>query len=241
MYKFETTKGRICGAAVIVTLAVYAAGCLPSAAADLVQEEVVVTNSAAYDWTGFYAGVHAGAGLWNHNTVEYDSIIYDYGAFGSTSMGGLAGLTAGANMQFGAGVIGVEADLSWTSMSTSTTFDDGDMSNSAEWSWLGTIRGRAGLAVDSALIYATAGAAFVDTSFFYGYEDDFASFDGVQVGLTAGVGAEYAIHENLTVKAEYLYIGLPTVSTSDESGAPIDFSSSAHLVRVGLNFAFQNF
>ncbi|WP_055045642.1 outer membrane protein [Devosia sp. A16] len=209
----------------------------PAVAADFM-EPVVVTDSASYDWSGFYIGLNAGVGLLSHTTTEYEGNIWDYGDFSASGFGASVGATIGANAQFGAGVVGVEADINWSGLSTSSSWDGGDIENNVDWNWYGTLRARAGLAVDQALIYATAGAAFVDTSYYYGYVDDFASFDGIQVGLTAGVGAEYALSDNMSVKAEYLYIGLPTETVLDDSDTPIDFTSSAHVVRAGLNWSF---
>jgi opacity protein-like surface antigen len=108
------------------------------------------------------------------------------------------------------------------------------------------VRGRAGLVVDRALVYATAGVAFVDI-------DDYAhslttgcstrgcySVTGVQTGLAAGFGAEYALWGAWSAKGEYLYVTLPTKNTHDlvRTGTfdTYNVKSDAHIVRLGLNY-----
>ena len=62
------------------------------------------------------------------------------------------------------------------------------------------------------------------------------------LGWTAGGGAEFAVNERWSVKAEYLYVDLGhgTCSAAVCSGpgvkSAIDFI--AQLVRVGLNYRF---
>ncbi|HQZ13086.1 MAG TPA: porin family protein [Devosia sp.] len=213
----------------------------PAMAADFLDEVSVLTPAPAYDWSGFYAGFSLGGGLTTTTVTEYESEIWDYGDFSATGFGLLAGLNVGANAQFGAGVVGIEADINWTNLGASTNWDDGDITNSVRWNWLSTIRARAGLAVDNALIYATGGVALVDAHYQYGEAgdpDNSVTFDGLQVGLAAGVGAEYALDENLSIKAEYLYVGLPSVRALDTDDNPYDFASGSHLLKVGLNYRF---
>src|SRR5262245_26778925 len=67
---------------------------------------------AAYNWTGFYAGVNAGLGVGEHST-SLDILVP--GAFHErvtgSPMGAIGGVQAGYNYQFGSWVLGVEADI----------------------------------------------------------------------------------------------------------------------------------
>jgi len=115
--------------------------------------------------------------------------------------------------------------------------------NNGDWDWFGTLRLRGGVAVDQALVYVTAGVAAVGANYFYGWTTppdpafDVVS-DDVQYGFTAGAGVEYALSDSMSVKLEYLYLGLPTTSVTEVDESTYDFTSSAHIARAGLNFHF---
>jgi len=210
---------------------------IPATAADFFAE----ADAPAQNWDGFYAGIVAGGGLLSETTTEHGMSIYGGGA-SESEFGGLAGGTIGFNVQSGAAVYGLEADLQATWLGTDQTFADTVTVNRSSWDWLATVRARGGIAVDSVLAYATAGVAVVSTDYFYGRSDliagMYAESSGVQYGLTAGVGVEYALGDNMSVKAEYLYLGLPSQTASTDFGEIVDFVSSANIARVGLNFHF---
>lgn len=113
-----------------------------------------------FTWTGFYAGLNAGYG-WNVG----DSRFYDptFGSIPGRRHGGfVGGAQAGYNYQFGMFVAGVETDLQYAAVgnkgaSYGTTYYPGDSDG-----FFGTIRARAGVAFDRALVYGTAGFAYGD-------------------------------------------------------------------------------
>jgi outer membrane immunogenic protein len=208
--------------------------------------------ASSYDWTGFYVGAVAGGGL-----IDATGPGYYYGNYydiSGSEAGAVAGGTAGANLQFGAGVIGLEGDIMWSSLDVSEAgYYTGDYYvMHSDWDWLATVRARAGVAVDRALIYVTGGLAIVDRKNSFCYEDPCGSYDdgyydaedsGVQVGFAAGAGVEYAVSQHATVKLDYLYIGLPTAGASseylrDDDYEPFNFKSNSQLLRLGVNWKF---
>ena len=76
---------------------------------------------------------------------------------------------------------------------------------------------------------------------FAGSSDVEASIDDIFVGLTAGIGIEYAVKENMSMFAEYRYTGFSSKSrfgsavASDYYG---DFTNYSHGVLLGLNYKF---
>ena len=75
------------------------------------------------------------------------------------------------------------------------------------------------------------------------------SITGTKTGIALGAGVEYAVSDNLSWKAEYLYVGVPYAQARDLtttgfcSTAGRDYcnyrvSSSMQLFRVGLNYHF---
>jgi outer membrane immunogenic protein len=139
-----------------------------------------------------------------------------------------AGGQVGYNAQFNQLVVGVETDLNWMNSAVKTTGfvapPNGIITNvatsTAGLRWLGTLRGRAGFAVDRALFYVTGGLAYGDTrastnsSNFDGTNTDLyaGSVSGVRAGYTVGGGMEYAFTDNISLKGEYLYYNLGSAS-----------------------------
>jgi opacity protein-like surface antigen len=193
----------------------------------------------AYDWTGYYAGVAAGGGLLDSSTGDPNHDIWDNDV-DLTEWGGTLGVALGYSKQFGAGVLGVEGDINWTGFDNEYSLGSSSDYVRTEWNWFATFRGRAGLAVDRALIYATAGVAFVDVDYFTtsnqstGCSGTCIRASETKTGFVLGGGAEYAFNGNLSAKFEYLYINIPDEKISDE----FVFNSSAQLARVGLNWHF---
>ena len=78
-----------------------------------------------------------------------------------------SGAQVGFNAQFGSVVVGVEGDLAFPDVSPRATFFSPLNDPSAfrqDLDWFGTARGRAGIAFDQMLIYATGGVAFGDVT-----------------------------------------------------------------------------
>jgi outer membrane immunogenic protein len=236
------TKRLVLGA----VLTCFVAGA--AAAADMPTKAAPYRNyqPGAYSWNGFYVGGVAGVGIVTPQFSDLD-VFFTYGNWQAGAWSGTAGLTAGYNVQYGAAVFGIEADINWTSYDRSLVNPAFDSQFDAKWNWFSTVRGRFGLAFDRALVYATAGVAIVDvnyTVFDQGYdcsETTCAKLKKTEVGLALGAGAEYALGNNWSFKAEYLFIKLPTKEVNDferNSSAAFQFTTDAHFARVGLNYRF---
>lgn len=200
------------------------------------------------DWSGLYAGAVGGAALFT-NEMSDQWCMTACDAPDMASWGGTLGATAGWNAQNGALVYGVEGDVAWTSFDNQLDVLDGggnlDVVHKASWNWLATLRGRAGLASGNVLAYVTGGVAFAGTdysSWYVGDDEGFATSQ-TQVGIAAGAGVEVALTENVSAKGEYLYVGLPDVTTDYQNGGNpgedvMTYRSSAHIMRFGVNYHF---
>jgi outer membrane immunogenic protein len=255
-------------AAALVALAVSAN------AADLPRRTVApiapIVSVPVFTWTGFYVGVHAGYAFSEAdirtsgnaaNTIANVGALARPPGVSFDQDGFIGGAQIGYNMQFGMFVAGVEADISYTDLSTRqdyfspTTFGPalaGTRSTfTQDLEYLGTVRARLGVAFDRALVYVTGGLAYGDVN----YNADFftsggalqfnGSKSGVEVGYTIGAGVEYAFTNNLTLKAEYLYydLGSQNVVVNAIPGVGLNsytsrFETEGHIARVGLNYKF---
>ena len=118
--------------------------------------------------------------------------------------------------------------------------DVGVSATGAIWSPLqGSVRARAGYALDRVLFYGSGGAAFgaFSSSYqLYGMDLSLAPFyaanihTSTRVGWTAGGGVEYAINPHWSVRGEYRYLDfghlkdLPASSSLGATTPPIDVS-----------------
>ncbi len=243
---------------VLVTGAAFAAD-LPSTKGEPVYAP---PPAPIFTWTGFYIGVNGGVGAGNVNWNDYDPYEEGYSENQNQTSGGfLAGGTVGFNYQFPTSnfVLGFEGDFDWSNIragySQSEGYGDGyseGYNYATKLNWLGTARARIGYAVTTPfgnlLPYVTGGAAFgnvQDTDHAWdsdGYNYN-SSYSHTWVGWTAGAGLEYAITQNLTFKAEYLYVDLGNHGVNDEytdldPGEQYSEHFTANIVRVGLNWKF---
>jgi outer membrane immunogenic protein len=196
------------------------------------------------DWTGFYLGINAGYANGDMNIVTanpggaFDGLLIKL-----DSNGAVAGVTAGANMQMDHIVFGIEGDFDWSAMTGDAppiNFGGQDSIVTGSIDRLGTIRARVGFAADRLLVFATAGLAGgavkgVVTHF---PTDPFTSTTGgTQYGYVVGGGVEAALTDNLSVKAEYLYVDLGS-APYDLPPIVANTAATASIVRVGLNYGF---
>ena len=106
---------------------------------------------AAYNWSGFYVGVHAGYGIADAQGV-WDSAGAVHQWSRNDLRGGLWGAQIGFNVQQGMFVWGAEADYSWARLSKDVVDGEADI-QTARLRDFGTARARAGIAVQNWLFY----------------------------------------------------------------------------------------
>jgi outer membrane immunogenic protein len=206
-----------------------------------------------FTWTGLYIGVNGGFG---GDQFTYPGSATDIasGTAHVTSSGFVGGGQIGYNWQVSNSfVLGVEADIDYSSikgdvgLSGAIGPDSFSLTGGSQLNYLGTVRGRLGYAFGRALIYATGGFAYAgEKSFASGSLTGLGSFDvsksSSAEGWTVGAGAEYALTDNWTVKAEYLYVKLDNVNLLNTTfgGTPVVISESStnNIVRVGANYKF---
>jgi len=212
-------------------------------------------------WTGPYAGIQLGwAGSASPSvgcTFVGASPCSPDGTPAMHVNNALTGFDAGYSWQWGWWLLGAEADLDALGVYDTEHFpgrDNGYYSNGAKltsgYDWLGTARARTGIVVDRTLFFATGGFAAAGVQHSYSdLLDNTASTSGTRTGWTAGAGVEYALTEKFSLKAEYLYVGLPssslTVNNYNFSSmspfggtSTLKFHNDLNIVRAGLNFHF---
>lgn len=205
---------------------------------------VAPASAQDFDWTGFYLGVNGGYGSGHMDIVTSSSVGYLDGLnIKLDPTGAVMGVTAGVNVQMQNVVVGVEGDLDWAGLTGNAAplnFGGRDAILTGSIDQLATVRGRLGWATGNFLLFATAGVAAghvngVVTNF--PTDGRTSSANGMQYGYVVGAGVEAAITDNLSVKAEYLYVDL---GRAPYSLPPLTANANptASIARVGLNYGF---
>jgi outer membrane immunogenic protein len=192
------------------------------------EAEPVYTSVPRFTWTGFYAGVHAGYAATANSTNSAPG-----GERGDD--GFIGGGQIGFNYALQTMLLGIEADIS--SAGLKQTFQSTDpraqpATFEQSLRYLGTLRGRFGLAVYPFLVYATGGIAYGEVSY-----RGISSESRMEMGYTVGVGVEYALMSNITLKGEYLgFFDLGRENITIQGNTPE--SMAGHILRVGANYKF---
>jgi outer membrane immunogenic protein len=187
-----------------------------------------------FNWSGYYIGVDGGiVGL---KDVLYDlDHWYPQDSYELSPSGGLLGVYGGANWQFGMFVLGVEGDVAGAWADEEHAWPG--VTQSVDLHGIATLRGRAGVAWDRILIYATGGLALgnLTNSVLTTSTDKKAS--GWRPGWTLGGGAEIAITDKLVARGEVLYADFGD-DTVDDNGYRFRFDDTAVIGRAGISFRF---
>jgi opacity protein-like surface antigen len=233
-------------------------------AADLpVKAPPLVPSAPVFNWSGLYFGASVGA-QWFASDSSY---VYPGGTGGPSSAGTrLSDTNALLAFQFGRNwqavgsplVVGLEGDWTETNHDRSTTlfvYPNGNGFNAeSQLGVQGSFRGRAGVAFDNWLLYATGGLALAQGGAISTFTSN-ASGSAVFVtnktltGWTVGGGVEWAFPQaaNVSLRAEYRFTDYGSVDTptsTDTLGATVLGPYTAHTdfktndVRIGINYRF---
>ena len=232
------------------TVILFAFGVASASAADLsLRGAAPYYQAPLWSWAGFYIAADVGYGWSNvDHSVTIDGLAV---SVPTNAHGFTAGIYGGYNWQFNQFVAGVETDISWANI-TATNGIVGKagvvpFAIQAEDTlrWLGTTRARLGfLPAPSVTLYGSVGVAYggVDdnvvasvgsSSISCSFAQSFSASE-TRFGLALGVGAEWAITNNLLTRAEWLHYDLGSTSNAFE----VTSRNSGNIVRAGLGYKF---
>ena len=216
----------------------------PAMAADLGMPTKAPQQPLPSTWTGPYAGLHLGW-IGHDASVAELSPGWPPGFSADQSVDGIiGGGHAGYNWQYQSLVLGVEGDISGASGSGSLIYGGYGPSEtfSTKLNWLGTIRGRVGVAFDQWLIYGTAGWAFagIDNTRIAVTIGPFTlDASETKSGVVWGGGVERMFGRNWTARVEAFHVDLgdSTFTNTTVDGTYITrFTNKATIVRGGVSF-----
>jgi outer membrane immunogenic protein len=231
-----------------LAVAALAIGTVTASAADMAARPYVKAPApiaAVYNWTGFYVGGHVG---WGEAKQDW-FLIQNAVGFGFSKDGVIAGGYAGYNWQLGSNfVLGAEFEGSWSDLQQGNvpcTIGQAAICRN-DVNWLGSVRGRAGVAFNQVLFYAAGGWAFADAS----HDRQFLPLGGgpftsgvsdTRDGWVAAVGVEWAFAGNWIGRVQYDHYDfgtktylIPALSNFSDTRV----SLTVDTVRVGIGYKF---
>ncbi len=168
----------------------------------------------AKSWQGCHGGAHLGAGYGSASRLN--------------TSGALIGAQVGCDIQSDRFVAGVEGDASYTGMNNT------GYGGKYRQKWIGSARVRAGYAIDDRLLaYGTAGLAAGSGQF----KALGVSTDKTHTGWVAGVGVQYKVTNNVSVRGELLHYDLGRQNYATGLGT-VKLRSTDNVARVGADYHF---
>ncbi|MEL6201500.1 MAG: outer membrane protein [Pseudomonadota bacterium] len=179
----------------------------------------IVIQEPKNDWSGVYIGGfgYYAAGTFDSSQGNIDANGYEGGIF------------AGFDLDLDGYIIGGEADIAVGSV----VGEQETAATKLEKRINGSVRARAGIAVDRVLIYGTAGLALTGTELTENTESDTTT----HLGWTIGAGVDVKITEKLFGRVEYRYTEYDSETFTLGSNA-VATGFDEHSVRAGLGVRF---
>jgi len=192
--------------------------------------------ATAYHWNGLYAGANFGGAL--HEGADVTTAL---GTSATNTSGVLGGVQIGYNYKFApTWLVGIEAELDWTSAQGKTNFIDPatSLSVTSDHNWYDTLSGRVGYVMGPLMVYGKGGAALMNADYRFevnGGIEGAAVNNVTRTGWNVGVGLEYMLGSRWSAKLEYDYLDFGSKSL-DFFGNNTTFKTATNEIKAGVNY-----
>lgn len=233
----------------LLTAAIFISNINISHAADVVYNS---PEAPAYDeasiWGGAYIGGQVGYN-WAKSKVSSDNIndsLFDNynSSINASPAGFIGGIYAGYNWEFSnAYLFGIEGDINYADLSKTTvlTGPNNEYTFTPRVEFEGAVRARFGVNYERWLPYVAGGLSVARAKDTFTEQDAIilAGFEqtDTRIGFTIGAGVDYALTNNLLLRAEYRYAdyGKRTFG-GDDDNARVKLTTNN--VRLGIAYKF---
>jgi outer membrane immunogenic protein len=199
---------------------------------------------------GVHGGQASGHTKWADTTPNGDIDATMIGQTANTDMSGaIYGGQAGCDWQaVGSFVAGLEGSLAAATLAgTNQDQFNFNWTLRTQTDWIGTVAGRAGWAVNHALLYGRGGVAWAHTKFEIENGNIFLGApSATRFGFVVGAGVEWAFAPNLSAFAEGDYYRFQAQNVTFKGNIPlagnppfpVHTSESIETLKLGVNFRF---
>jgi outer membrane immunogenic protein len=194
----------------------------------------------AQDWSGYFAGAHAGH---TSRTPAFTERNFDAGTLTALdSNGASAGLLFGYDTAFRGAIFGVEADLGLLNPGESLVGSRSDGNyNTFDMKWNAATSVRAGWPFHSSLIYGTAGLAMASFSSTDAFRDELESGvdqkTSTMVGWSVGAGIQRPVASRLMIRLEAKYANYGSEQFGSDPGTG-EWTPTTFNIRIGVAYRF---
>lgn len=205
----------------------------------------------AFSWNGFYLGGQIGES-WSSSTVhsysDHLSVEDSFSkSFSPDANGFIGGLYVGYNFTLANNLLlGAETDWVWGDIKDheSGTRYNYDIDAGLKEKWAGATRARLGYAADRWLPYLALGVAYTKVNSSVNTKTSNATVGKLSgsdsdtlTGWTVGAGLDYAMGDNIILRAEYRYSDYGDQSYGHENlGYKVDYKTND--IRIGVAYKF---
>jgi len=209
---------------------------------------VVTTAVQAQEvqWSGLHAGVALGdtqhVFTWTDTAYSFFGASLTYSQRKATPS-----IQVGWDWQRNGLVFGADVDHTFASMERQVAYETkiGDpvaVSKTDRLNHYTFVRGRFGPTFGKGLVFATAGIARVSAEHTWIQPQQanysWPTFSNDNTGFVAGVGVEYSVQKHLSIRAEYLRVNIPEVTSVNSGRFPMEVSDDISTFRAGVSFHF---
>ncbi len=225
----------------LLTAAIFISNINISHAADVVYNS---PEAPAYDeasiWGGAYIGGQVGYN-WAKSKVSFDN---NDSSINASPAGFIGGIYAGYNWEFSnAYLFGIEGDINYADLSKTTvlTGPNNEITFTPRVEFEGAVRARFGVNYERWLPYIAGGLSVARVKDTFTIQDarvrDSLEQTDTRIGFTIGAGVDYALTNNLLLRAEYRYAdyGKRTLGDDDDG---VRGKLTTNNVRLGIAYKF---
>lgn len=194
-------------------------------------------------WAGPYIGAQIGGAWGTENDNGSDVLNVPADSFSLSGMTG--GVYAGYDWDVGPGIFGLEGDLNLTNLGGNADVPGVEGNLGFKSDWQGAIKARYGLPFDQFLLYATGGVVWAHGTENFSQTEpyDYSGSDSAtHTGWLIGIGGEYKLTDNLSLRGEidYTSFGNRPYSGIDPeySDGTLQAGFNQTTAQVGLSFHF---
>ncbi|MBB5091485.1 porin family protein (plasmid) [Pseudochrobactrum algeriensis] len=219
----------------LLTAAFFISNINISHAADVVYNS---PEAPAYDESSIWGGAYIG-GQVGYNWAK--TKLYGYNSdLSANSNGFMGGLYAGYNWEFSnAYLFGLEGDINYSDLSKDSDILIGTRNYvwNSRVEWEGALRARFGINYERWLPYVAGGVAFagIKHNLTTG-NTDLGTTSNTNVGFTLGAGVDYALTNNLLLRAEYRYSDYGKKGIDDND--LVEAKLTTNNIRLGIAYKF---